>query len=330
MVFFRLLLSIVAMAEPSSFTYSLTEAQIQSLKQVLQAKGYTFREVPYAHFGASKNKLQITAYQSGKCTLQGKDSREFIEFVLEPEILQEASLGYEKVLKPELFAAHIGVDESGKGDFFGPLVTAGVYAPSEAIEEWMRSGVKDSKTVTSAKKMAELAELIRETRGVRVELIQMNNPKYNELQKKMGSVNEVLGWCHARVIQNLVEATGCPKVMTDKFAKTDWTVKKYLRGFQAPLDLTQRHKAESDPVVAAASIVARHAFNEAMAGLAKKLGCRVPHGASAQVKQAAKEILEKHGRDTLASVTKTHFRTWAQVTGEGQLFSGENADEDAS
>ena len=94
---------------------------------MMQERNYKFREVPYARFAGEKDKLQVVFYESGKLVLQGKGTQEFIEFVLEPEILKEVKLGYETVLNPELLDARFGVDESGKGDFFGPLCVAGVY-----------------------------------------------------------------------------------------------------------------------------------------------------------------------------------------------------------
>src|SRR4029078_2580713 len=98
-----------------------------ALKEWLQAQNYKFREVPYARFAAEKDKGNAVFFESGKLVLQGKGTQEFVEFVLEPEILKEAKLGYEAVLNPELLLPRLGVDESGKGDFFGPLSNAGVY-----------------------------------------------------------------------------------------------------------------------------------------------------------------------------------------------------------
>ena len=93
----------------------------------MRENDFKFREVPYARFAAEKEKTNVVFYESGKLVVQGKGTQDFVEFVLEPQILQEVKLGYETVLNPELLAPRIGVDESGKGDFFGPLCIAGVY-----------------------------------------------------------------------------------------------------------------------------------------------------------------------------------------------------------
>src|SRR5258707_12509883 len=116
----------VGTANPlTSHTSKLSDTQAEVLKEWLVAHGYKFREVPYARFAAEKDKTNLVFYESGKLVVQGKGTQDFIEFVLEPEILKEARLGYETVLNPELLLPRLGVDESGKGDFFGPLCVAG-------------------------------------------------------------------------------------------------------------------------------------------------------------------------------------------------------------
>jgi hypothetical protein len=98
------------------------------------ARNWKPREVPYARFAFESDKTNIVFYESGKLVVQGKGTAEFVEFVLEPEILKQAKLGYETVLNPELLLPRIGVDESGKGDFFGPLCIAGVYVNESVIK----------------------------------------------------------------------------------------------------------------------------------------------------------------------------------------------------
>ncbi|HXU78822.1 MAG TPA: DUF3378 domain-containing protein, partial [Methylomirabilota bacterium] len=109
----------------TSHTTKLTDAQAAALQDWVRTHGYKFREVPYARFAAEKEHTNLVFYESGKLVIQGKGTQDFIEFVLEPEILKEARLGYEAVLDPELLLPRFGVDESGKGDFFGPLCVAG-------------------------------------------------------------------------------------------------------------------------------------------------------------------------------------------------------------
>src|SRR5512135_1262250 len=147
----------------TSYTCTLTDEQAAALKSWLQAHAWRFREVPYARFAAEHEKTSVVFYESGKLVVQGKGTQDFVEFVLEPEILQEARLGYETVLNPQLLLPRLGVDESGKGDFFGPLCVAGAYVNESVVRAWKDAGIRDSKDVGSDKRIKELAELIRKT-----------------------------------------------------------------------------------------------------------------------------------------------------------------------
>ena len=304
----------------TSYTCKLTDAQATALKALLQERNYKFREVPYARFAGEKDKLQVVFYESGKLVLQGKGTQEFIEFVLEPEILKEAKLGYEAVLNPELMIARIGVDESGKGDFFGPLCVAGVYVNGTMIEKWKDAGVRDSKNISSDKRIRELAELIKETPGCVHSVVPIGNEAYNRLYLKMRSVNTLLAWGHARVIENLMgqkhRMNPAPvRAISDQFASSKDTVAKALMSLGREIELVQKHRAEEDLSVAAASILARHEFVSRMGAMEKQWGMAFPRGASAAVDAAAKEFIAKHGVENLPKVAKMHFRTALRAQG---------------
>ena len=304
----------------TSHTCKLTDAQAAVLRAFLVERNYKFREVPYARFAAEKDKLNVVFYESGKLVVQGKGTQEFIEFVLEPEILQEARLGYEAVLNPELLLPRLGIDESGKGDFFGPLCVAGVYVNEKVVNAWQDAGVRDSKNISSDKKIAELAELIRKTPGCVTSVVPIGNEAYNRLYAKMKSVNTLLAWGHARVIENLMgqkHRMNPPPVraISDQFASSKSTVAKALMSQGREIELVQRHKAESDLAVAAASILARHEFVTRLAGLEKQFQLKLPKGASAAVDAAAKEFIAMNGVENLAQVAKMHFRTALRAQG---------------
>src|SRR5260370_18606410 len=131
----------------------------------MEIRSYKLREVQYARFAAKNNTTSVVFYESGKLVVQGKGTQDFVEFILEPEVLKEARLGYEAVLNPELLLPRLGVDESGKGDFFGPLCIAGVYVNESVVNAWKDAGIRDSKNISSDKRIKELAELIRDTPG---------------------------------------------------------------------------------------------------------------------------------------------------------------------
>ncbi len=305
---------------PSSFTCKLTDAQAAALEQYLRANDFAFREVAYARFAAEKEKVNLVFYQSGKLVIQGRGAQEFMEFVLEPKILQEVKLGYETILNPELLAPRLGVDESGKGDFFGPLCVAGVYVNQTVLAAWKGRGIQDSKNISSDRRIAELAKLIRETPGCVHASVPIGNEAYNRLYQTMRSVNSILAWGHARAIENLMgqlHRMNPPPVraISDQFARDKATVASALMKMGRSIELVQRHKAEEDLAVAAASILARNEFVTRLSRLGKQFDMNFPKGASAAVDTVAREFVAKHGAENLAKVAKTHFRTALRAQG---------------
>ena len=304
----------------ASHTCKLTDEQASALLNWLQAHSWKFRTVPYARFAAEQEKTNVVFYESGKLVVQGKGTREFIEFVLEPKILKEARLGYETVLNPDLLLPRLGVDESGKGDFFGPLCIAGAYVNEAVVRAWKDSGIRDSKNISSDKRIRELAELIRDTPGCVTSVVPIGNEAYNRLYSKMRSVNTMLAWGHARVIENLMgqrHRMNPPPVraISDQFASSKETVSKALMPLGREVELVQKHRAEEDLAVAAASILARNEFVSRLGGLEKEFEMKLPKGASAAVDAAAKEFIAKHGAAALPKVAKMHFRTALRAQG---------------
>jgi ribonuclease HIII len=304
----------------TSYTNKLAAEHAGALETWLRDHGYRFREVPYARFAAEKDKTSIVYYESGKLVVQGKGTQEFIEFVLEPEILKEARLGYESVLNPELLLPRLGVDESGKGDFFGPLCVAGVYINETVIAAWKDSGIRDSKNIGSDKRIKELSETIRNTPGCVTSVVPIGNEAYNRLYTKMRSVNSMLAWGHARVIENLMgqkHRMQPPPVraISDQFAHNKATVANALMTLGRSVELIQKHRAEEDLAVAAASILARNEFVTRLGALEKQFGMSLPKGASAAVDAAAKEFIAKQGVENLPKVAKMHFRTALRAQG---------------
>jgi ribonuclease HIII len=301
-------------------TCKLSDAQAASLERHLRENDYKFREVPYARFAAEKEKTNVVFYESGKLVVQGKSTQDFVEFVLEPLILQEVKLGYETVLNPELLAPRIGVDESGKGDFFGPLCVAAVYLNETMIAGWKNAGIRDSKNIGSDRRIAELAQLIRNTPGCVFSVVPIGNASYNRLHAKMKSVNTLLAWGHARAIENLMgvrDRMNPPPVraISDQFAHDKGVIAKALMALGRSIELVQRHKAEEDMAVAAASILARNEFVTRLKDLGRKYEMEFPKGGGTNVDVAAKEFVARRGAAALNEVGKTHFRTALRAQG---------------
>ena len=298
----------------TSYTCTLTDAQAAALRAHLEARDYRFREVPHARFAAERERVNVVFYQSGKLVVQGKDTGDFVQFVLEPEILKEARLGYEEVLNPDLLLPRIGVDESGKGDFFGPLCVAGVYVNAPIVKAWRDAGIRDSKAISSDKRIAELAAVIRKTPGCVHTVVPIGNAAYNRLHAKMGTVNALLAWGHARVIENLMGqrhrmAPPPVRAISDQFATHKATLAKALMPLGREIELVQRHRAEEDLAVAAASILARDEFVQRLGDLGREFGVALPKGASAAVIEAGTELVRRHGVERLPEVAKMHFKT---------------------
>ena len=298
----------------TSYTHPLTTEQAEKLRGLLRDLRFEFAERPYTLFFAQKNKLSVAVYEKGpKILLQGKGIEEFVQFELEPKILEEAKLGYEEVHSPEMFEPHFGIDESGKGDFFGPLVIAGVYVDRDIARRFMEAGVQDSKRIGSDKRIRDLADVIRKTSGAVGDTVTIGPERYNDLYEKFGNLNSLLGWGHARVIENLLaRKPDCPRALSDKFADASVIEKALLKHGQA-IKLEQRTKAESDLAVAAASILAREAFIDWLDRHGKAIGVKLGRGVSGAVKDVAKKVAETGGPEALRKVAKLHFRTAHEV-----------------
>ncbi len=301
----------------TSHTTTLTAVQVSKLREILDEQGFEFVEKAYTIFAGKKGKLNISVYEKGpKVLIQGKDTEDFIRFTLEPLVLGEAKLGYEEITDPEHFAPHFGIDESGKGDFFGPLVIAGVYTDAEITRHLIKAGITDSKKITTPAKIRQLAAVIKATPGIEFDVIALRPEKYNELYASFKNLNRMLAWGHATVIDELVrKRPDCPRALSDQFAKAE-VLQRALKQKNITLTLDQRTKGESDTAVAAASILARERFIDWMDAATNKVGFKIPLGASSAVVAAGKNLVKIHGVDALSKFSKLHFKTTQQVTGE--------------
>lgn len=197
----------------------------------------------------------------------------------------------------------IGTDESGKGDYFGPLVIAGVYADRNAKEKLLELGAADSKTLTDLR----IKKLAAEIAGIcRYSVVTIGNKRYNEMYGEIRNLNKLLAWGHARVIENLLETVDCRNVLADQFGSPE-LIKNALMSRGRNVNLTQRHRAEENVVVAAASILARNEYVKAMDKLSGEYGIEFPKGGSSLVAETAREFVKIHGKEELAKVAKLHF-----------------------
>lgn len=284
----------------------------------LHAKPYSFWEIRNKDFVA-------TFYNSGKFVVQGKDfdslleslSVEFNEIRKQETGNREQQESKSKAKSSKsscsLLTAHcspyIGTDESGKGDFFGPLVVAGVLINQENAEAFKKLGIKDSKTLKD-KQILELAYEIKKDAIHSVVVI--GNEKYNELYVKFMNLNKLLAWGHARVIENILEKEHCEYALSDKFGDESLILNALMKKGQT-IHLEQRVRAESDIAVAAASILARATFVQHILDLQSYYGCKLPKGCNDGVKDAARVFIKQFGKARLKEVCKAHFKTYHEI-----------------
>jgi ribonuclease HIII len=291
----------------SCFTATIDQSKITKLKNDLEDQGFTFTQPAYTVFCAKKEKVVCAVYKSGKMVIQGKGMDEFIEFYIEPELLQ--NLSYTNPHADTDKTAKIGVDEAGKGDFFGPLCIAGVYADEDAINKLIKLNIQDSKKI----KDSTIIKLAKEIRSIcEISVIRLFPIKYNELYKKFNNLNTMLGWAHSTVIANLSEKTNCKNALIDQFANKS-VVENALKKKNLKLNLVQRTHAESDIVVAAASIIARASFVEGIDLLSDDVSIKLPKGAGAPVLAAGKKIFLKEGLEIFSKIAKLHFKTLKDI-----------------
>jgi ribonuclease HIII len=303
------------------YTEKLDAAKLAKLHDILSRKLWVPFAVEHSLFAYKDDGVTVVGYNSGKLVISGKKTEDFIMNILEPQITGVAKFGYDEVHHPEWYTDHAGLDESGKGDLFGPIVSATVIATEDMVRGWIESGVKDSKAIGSDAAILRLEKQIRGTPGVVIKTVCGGMRRYNELYVKFGSnLNKLLAWMHAAGLDEALkvrESTGEPLPtwgLLDQFS-TAPLVQRELKKRERDFDLQMRTKAESDPVVAAASIIARARFVRELNALSVKCGMTLPKGSGGNAKEVAKKLIEKYGDDALADYAKLHFRTAFEARG---------------
>lgn len=298
------------------YTKSLTDAQMDKLDKWLDRHLWAPYRVDYSRFAYKGPDVNVVAYKSGKLVVQGKGTESFVQFVLEPEITGVVEMGYEFLSHPEWFEPHAGIDESGKGDLFGPLVSACVLADSDAVKLWIDKGLKESKKVTSDNAVLQMARMIKQTKGVVAKVSYAGMEKYNALYIKFGrNLNKLLAWMHAQSIKSALEVRHVEWGMLDQFTKQPLVQKQLsIPGFELKMET----KAESDPVVAAASIIARATYIYSLKKLSDEFGAKLLKGSGSEAKAQAVEIVRKFGADALKKFAKLHFKTAAEAVAEAK------------
>ena len=214
----------------------------------------------------------------------------------------------------------IGTDEAGKGDYFGPLVVAGVYVNPQIREILHTLGVRDGKQLSDSQ-VRKLAQEMGRRCGDNISWLDLEptlyNRRYNLFRNKGQNLNHLLASLHAEVIRDLRKRVDCHHILVDRFAKEEVLATQLGMPLGFDIELVQIPKAESDIAVAAASIIARDVFLQRLEQLSKEFQIQLPKGAS-QVIDTGKQFVKRHGTESLRYVAKLHFRTTMDVLGDEQ------------
>lgn len=269
--------------------------------------GFDFREVAHARFSVRGEGVVCTVYMSGKGVIQGPGAAQFVERYF--GVREEIDPATKSMLEfPE---RTVGSDETGKGDYFGPLVVAAVAFQPQDMGFFDEVALKDSKLMTRPA-IAKAAKEIK--RLLPYEVVSIGPAKYNELYEKFGNLNRLLAWAHATALEAVLQKCDATTVIVDKFCD-ERVLKKELKEKGRAAKLHMVTKGERYPAVAAASILASDAFHWALERLGTEIGLKLPKGAGSPVDAAARRLVGFHGKDVLAKVAKLHFKTTDKVLG---------------
>lgn len=251
-----------------------------------------------------KIKLQVYFGKKGvKTVLQGDQTSKLYKELYKKFNSDLFPLESEQLAEP---SCYIGTDESGKGDYFGPLVIAGVVVDESNFQFLKSIGVKDSKELSDSA-IKKISSEIRRNHEIKFNVISIYPKKYNELYNRVGNVNRILGWGHAKVIENLLEKHKVEEAISDKFGDEKY-IYTSLQERGKNITLHQVTKAERYTAVAAASILARDKFNSWFKHEKEKLGFELPKGASENSETAAKKLISKLGDHSPKDFVKLHFK----------------------
>lgn len=276
----------------------LDASRAKTLQRELERAGFEFRGVPYTSFSARQDGVVATYYTSGKLVVQAAD----------PDAFCERFLGIAAPPRAvEREETTVGSDESGKGDYFGPLIVAGVRLEPAIARELAGGPVRDSKQLSDETCLRLGAALRAKLPHA---LARLDPPDYNAEHARVRNLNPMLARLHGRVIRELA-APGM-LVVVDQFGP-ERLVAREVEGLE--VRLVQRPRGEEVPAVAAASVIAREQFLVGLNELSEHWGLDLCKGAGDPTDRAARRFVAVHGFERLGQVAKLHFRTTQKIGG---------------
>ncbi len=296
-------------------TLIILPEKFEQFKDFLAKNAFSFEERPHQYFLARKAGLVINLYLNGKIVIAGKEDNKRKDIMAFLETLQaEQHNRNKKEYAPiNVSGVRIGTDEVGKGDYFGPLVIAGVLADESQIFKMETLGIKDSKSLSDTTVQNFAVQIKKIVGQKQFSIIVINPIKYNLLLSKMKNLNRLLGWGHARAIENiLIHHNKCQTAISDQFGDQSF-IENALMKLGKKIQLIQTPKAEREMTVAAASILARSESLHRMTEMSRSYGFEFPRGAT-DVITTAENFVEKFGYKALLNVAKIHFKTTDKIS----------------
>lgn len=290
----------------NTVSVKLDSQSLMSLKRHLNELGWIDADLsnPYVSWRMRSSKGSVcTAYTSMKVVLQG--SEDFNSIL--SSVQKDTPSNEERV-------NHLGVDEVGKGDYFGPLVVVSCFLDGDFKKTVLRLGVGDSKKISDGN-IKKMYEVLKPYDKFYTSIVYPE--EYNSMNEEFKNVAVLLAKQHSKVIEMGLydlqkKGIECPRVVIDKFSSKDSRVSNELGELGKKIDLVQFHKGESDLAVASASVIARAIFLEEMKKMGEKYGFDFPKGAS-NVIDSGKEFVRRFGKEELRKVAKIGFRTTKQI-----------------
>lgn len=298
----------------NQYSSTIENEKVPELAEFLREHNFKLGVGQDLLLSAVKEGCSVRLYRSLKLLVQGKETEKYVELLAGRAFIsrtQQAN-NSRRLAAPSLtnmLLPRIGSDESGKGDYFGPLVIAAVFVDDRSQEFLEKLGTKDSKLLSDTA-VVELAYQIRK-HAIAV-AVPIGPARYNELYPHMRSVNRILGWGHARAIENILEKQDCNWAVADQFGDERFIANALLAKGKE-IHLKQMPKAEADIAVAAASIVAREEFLRRLSELGQSIGVQLPKGASSKVVLAGIAIAKELGFQKLTELAKIHFKTTGEI-----------------
>jgi ribonuclease HIII len=289
-------------------TLKVSSAKFSDFKAYLETNGYSFEERPYQQFLAKKPDIVINLYTNGKVVFGGTNTieRQRVEEYLGSLGAADVAKHVKEYAPIQVSGTRIGTDEVGKGDYFGPLVIGGVIASEAQARQLKEIGVRDSKSLSDTT-IKDIAVKVRQIlRSTQFEVIVIGPLKYNMLHRDMQNVNGILGWGHARAIENLLaKDPACQTAIADQFGDLSYIERALMRQGKK-VNLIQTPGGEREISVAAASVLARSEFIDRMREMSETYGMQFPKGSTNVIPTAERFVL-KYGDRALLNVAKIHF-----------------------